>query len=412
MSEVPIQVLAFDDMMRCNVEDFLALSTELGEPMIEFAFMVKDAFDKSRMLIEFCLYNSAPENENEFFLSQPLTKALEVIQKFRDANPKNSAFYNHLSMISESIVALNWPIIKRTPTQFIKDMKESGQFYANRVLVSHKGNAKHTNWVNKWAQIMDEVELYVKHYFLTGFTWGAAQGGMLQPRLPPPPPPPPAPEFIKDFEAGDGGSDARQALINELNQGTGITSRLKPVNKTGSTGTKLEPGKKSVGAVKPQAKVYPPKFVLEGRKWVIEHQKDNPSLTLDNQMSESVAMYSCQSSFLEILNKINNIVIDSSKKVSIIIRGDVISCVEIIRCEGLKIQCEGVVPLINCANSDNIQIFVNEQSKHVQLIASKSSSLNMCMMQPDGDYVEYPVPEQIMSVIENGKLKSSVVDNI
>ncbi|GIY70000.1 adenylyl cyclase-associated protein [Caerostris extrusa] len=384
------------------ISDFEQL---INTSLQNFAGKVSHAFQRNLELIKYGLYNPQPPMDNE----QMKTYANEIrsIVEFRES-PKDSSFTNHFSTVREAILALGWINVKPAPTQYIKDAKEAGEYYGNRVLSSNKGNELHKQWVNSWNQLLMDLQSYVKSNFLTGFTWGSGQGK--GGAAPPPPPPPPPPALFAD--APPQGDNARQALLNDLNQGANITSYLKPVKKDKTAGgaapVSLHSPVKVQTAPRPAAR--PPKFALDGRKWVVEYQRSQYGLRVENEdMSQSLAMFSCQDISLEVANKLNSVVIDSCKN-SLVVLKSIISSVEVIRCDRLKIQCDGIVPLINMDNCDSVQIFVTPASRGVEVISSKTTSCNMCLLEPDGDYKEIAMPEQIKTVLVGEKLVSSVVE--
>jgi adenylyl cyclase-associated protein len=418
MAEAP-QISAFRRLINDQVNEFISASTPLGEPLTALAHMVKQAFELQLTFIITGL--SGPEPNKAVFanLTNPLSVLIAEIQDFRNRNRHVEEAFNHLSTVSESIPVLGWISVKPAPVQFIRDMKDIGEYFGNRVLSLNKGNQLHQTWINKWTEILRGLEQYVKEYHLTGFSWGALARPGASAGIVAPPPPPPAENFATPVvyptgEAMEGGDD-RHALMNEINQGVGITRRLRPVRRDPAQSQQSSALTAAVSSQSSQSRAertYPPKFFLEGRKWRVEHHKDQPLLTIDNDdMSQSLAMFKCQNSGLEVRNKMNGVSIDNCKK-CIISLNDIISSVELIRCEGVKLQCVGHVPLISLDNCDSIQVFLTDRSINAEFISSKSTSLNICLLKPDGDYTELAVPEQIKCVVAGRRLQSTVVEKI
>lgn len=395
----------FELLISVSLQNFVNASTALGEPLTTFSGKVVEAFKKNLELIQFGLCNPQPPMDSEGMKAYA-NKIREIVE-FRESS-KDNTFTNHLATVREAILALGWINVKPAPTQYIKDSKEAGEYYANRVLSSNKGNELHKQWVNSWNQLLVDLQEYVRNNFLTGFTWGASQG---KGGAAPPPPPPPPPSLFADVASPAGGDNSRQALLNDLNKGTGITASLKPVKKgqtapSGPVPTVHSPVKAQTA--KPVAR--PPKFVLDGRKWVVEYQRNQYGLKVEvEDLSQSLAMYNCQDTSLEVTNKMNNVVIDTCKNVVVVLKG-IISSVEIIRCDRLKLQCDGNVPLINMDNCDSVQIFITPASRGVEIVSSKATSCNMCLLKPDGDYKEIAMPEQIKTVLAGEKLVSTIIE--
>ncbi len=113
------------------------------------------------------------------------------------------------------------------------------------------------------------------------------------------------------------------SLFGELNKADvtaglkTVTDDMKAKNRTDRTGVvgAVEPKSAPVAAkavALPVAK--PPKFALEGKKWSVEHQVDNDSMSVpDANMSQFVYMFKCSGkakrSVLVVKNKINAVTI-------------------------------------------------------------------------------------------------------
>lgn len=82
----------------------------------------------------------------------------------------------------------------------------------------------------------------------------------------------------------------------------------------------------------------PPSFVRDGKKWLIEYQKGNQSLLVENaEMNNVVYMFKCTESTVQVKGKINSIVLDSCKKTSVVF-DSVVSSVEFINCQSMQMQ--------------------------------------------------------------------------
>ena len=71
--------------------------------------------------------------------------------------------------------------------------------------------------------------------------------------------------------------------------------------------------KKSVSPPKYGASVAaqkPPKFELEGKKWIVEFQRNNSGLVINSDQTEvnqSVYVYKCDGSTIQVKGKVNNL---------------------------------------------------------------------------------------------------------
>lgn len=408
----PSQVADFEQLLMTSLENFVNASKALGEPLSSLADKVVEAFRKTRDLIQYGLSHTEPPPNStvlEFYFAS-VKEIVDMKESYKD-----DPFSNHFATVAAAIVGLGWISIKTAPVPFIRDMKEAGEYFSNRVLLRNKGDELHVNWVNKWNMLISDLQQYVAANFLTGFTWGSEMARRATAATAPPPPPPPPPPAeggcLTDINIiGDG---ARQALLSSLNQGSDITRVLRPVNKE-QAGTKQR-GPVLVAhaprqATIAKAPIRPAKFTLEGRKWIVENQKNNLGMTVNNDdMSQCLSMYNCEDSSLQVQNKMNSVVIDSCKRTCIVLKA-IISSVELIRCDRVKIQLDDTVPLVNLDNCDSVQIFLTSNSRNVEVVSSKSNSCNVCLLQPDGDYKEYAMPEQIKTIFSGDRLVSSVLD--
>ena len=82
----------------------------------------------------------------------------------------------------------------------------------------------------------------------------------------------------------------------------------------------------------------PPKFELEGKKWVVEYHKNNPSLVIEEtETNQSVYMFKCEGSTIKVEGKVNNIIMDGCKKCAVVFNDCVSSC-EFINCQSVQMQ--------------------------------------------------------------------------
>lgn len=180
-----------------------------------------------------------PAQAKQIELLQPTSTQISAIQDYREKH-RTSAYFNHLSAISESIPALGWVCTTSMPGPLVKEMNDAGQFYTNRVLKEWKEkDATHVEWARAWVQTLKDLQAYIKQYHTTGLVWsgkGAAPAGGAPP--PPPPgglPPPPPPLDLNALKLDSAAGDDRSALFAQINQGADITkSKCRDSLKLGS----------------------------------------------------------------------------------------------------------------------------------------------------------------------------------
>jgi adenylyl cyclase-associated protein len=105
---------------------------------------VTAAFDAVRDLIQ-CASNSQKPAGSASSPSPVFMKLLEPIQKslgdateMKDKNRADRKLFNHLSAVSEGLPAVGWVAVEPKPGPYVDEMKNSSQFYFNRVIKEFK----------------------------------------------------------------------------------------------------------------------------------------------------------------------------------------------------------------------------------------------------------------------------------
>ncbi|XP_017130241.1 adenylyl cyclase-associated protein 1 isoform X1 [Drosophila elegans] len=423
-----MSVAGFEDIVAGPLSQYLSLSAQIGGDVAQHAELVKSAFDFQLQYVTLATQIAQPAQPKQAELLKPTSTQISAIQDFREKH-RSSALFNHLSAISESIPALGWVCVEKTPGPYVKEMNDAGQFYTNRVLKEWKEkDVKHVEWARAWVQTLTELQAYIRQYHTTGLVWsgkGAAPSG----GAPPPPPPgglPPPPPML-DLSALklDSAGDDRSALFAQINQGADITKSLKKV--TGEMQTHKNPSLRTgpapfktpaqvggnKGASAPSsAPAKAPVFERDGKKWIIEYQKNNTGLLVENaEMNNVVYVFRCEGSTLTVKGKVNNIVFDSCKKCSLLF-DSVVASVEFVNCQSVQMQVLGSVPTVSIDKTDGCQMYLSKDSLGVEIVNSKSSEMNILLPDDSGDYTELALPEQYKTTIAGKTLKTVCVDSL
>ncbi|KAG8289681.1 F-actin-capping protein subunit alpha [Homalodisca vitripennis] len=415
---------AFQDIISGPLTSYLTLSSQLGGEVAAHAKLVSEAFQTQLQYLQLAECRTVPSQAEQGQLLQPTSLKIQAIQELREKN-RTSQYFNHLSAISESIPALGWVTISPAPAPYIKEMNDAGQFYTNRVLKDWKQkDQRHVDWVKAWVETLTELQGFVKQHHTTGLVWaktGAAG-------IPPPPPPggmPPPPPVLPPLESLSlDNSNDRSALFAQINQGEDITKSLKKVtsdmqthkNPNLRTGPAPFKAPVSVGApaaapVKAPPSNKPPVFARDGKKWLVEHQRGNKSLVVEGaEMNNVVYMYGCFDSTLTVKGKINSIFLDSCRK-SAIVFDSLVSSVEFVNCQSVQMQVLGKVPTISIDKTDGCQIYLSPESMQVEIVSSKSSEMNVMVPKANGDFAEFPIPEQYKTTVSSTGLSTVVVES-
>ncbi|XP_065166269.1 adenylyl cyclase-associated protein 1 isoform X2 [Atheta coriaria] len=415
-----MSVYGYQDVMSGPLAQFLAVSQQLGGDVATHAAMVKTAFDTQLQYIVMASESKQPSQGDINNLIQPTAKCIQQIQEFREKN-RGSPYFNHLSAISESIPALGWVAVSPTPGPYVKEMNDAGQFYTNRVLKDWKEkDKKHVDWVKAWVQTLTELQAFVKQHHTTGLVWSGKN--TLAGGAPPPPGPPPPPAMCDISALSVDPSQDRSALFDQINQGADITKGLKKVtsdmqtHKNAALRQGPAPFKTPAGAgatcVRSAAPVdKPPVFNRDGKKWMIEYQKGNHNLLVEGaEMNNVVYLFKCTDSTVTVKGKINSITLDSCKKTSVVF-DSLVSAVEFINCQSVQMQVLSKVPTISIDKTDGCQMYLSNDSLNVEIVSSKSSEMNVLVPKPNGDYAEYPIPEQYKTTVVPGGLSTVIVES-
>ncbi|XP_026487908.2 adenylyl cyclase-associated protein 1 isoform X2 [Vanessa tameamea] len=406
-----MSINGYQDLMQGPLLTYLELSKQIGGDIATHANLVNDAFQQQFRYIQLAAVRSKPLQAEEVQLLAPTSEKISSIQQYREKN-RASPFFNHLSAISESIPALGWVAVSPTPAPYVKEMNDAGQFYTNRVLKEWKEKDKtHVDWCRAWVQLLSDLQAYVKQYHTTGLVWAGKSAGA------PPPPPgglPPPPPALPDVDFANMAADDRSALFAEINKGEAITNTLRKVTSDMQThkNPQLRQGPAPFKAAAPKVPTKalptpgagvlpdkPPVFSRDGKKWIIEYQKGNSNLVVENaEMNNVVYMFRCRDSALTVRGKINGVVLDSCTKCAVVF-DNLVSSVEFVNCQSVQMQVLGKVPTISIDKTDGCQIYLSEESAAVEIVSSKSSEMNVLVPNGSGDYTEYPIPEQFKTVL-------------
>lgn len=422
---------AFDRLLNGSVAEFLRNSKILEGDVKIHAEMVRAAFQAQRaFLLLVSQYQEPPESEMAMLL-KPIADKIQEIQTFRERN-RGSKMFNHLSAVSESIPALGWITVSPKPGPYVKEMNDAATFYTNRVLKDYKNSdLRHVDWVKSYLNIWTELQAYIKEHHTTGLTWSKTgptastasvlstlTSGQCLPPPPPPPPLPPGPPPVFDAENGkDGTSTSRSALFAQLNQGEAITKGLRHVSDDQKThknpnlraqGPPVRSPTKSHTPSPTSPKTSPqqshsPLLELEGKKWRVEYQEDKSNLVITNTELKQVAyIFKCNKSTLQIKGKLNSITVDNCRKFGLVF-DNVVGIVEVINSRDIQIQVMGKVPTISINKTEGCHIYLSEDSLDCEIVSAKSSEMNVLIPQ-NGDYKEFPVPEQFKTAWDGSKL--------
>eukprot|EP00756_Hemistasia_phaeocysticola_P003928 Hpha_TRINITY_DN12529_c0_g1::TRINITY_DN12529_c0_g1_i2::g.50984::m.50984/K17261/CAP1_2, SRV2; adenylyl cyclase-associated protein len=167
----------------------------------------------------------------------------------------------------------------------------------------------------------------------------------------------------------------------------------------------------------------PPKFptgeakcALEGKKWEVEFQtgtrQESKELTIEADKSQTVYIYGCQFTYLQIKGKVNAIAAVKCKRLQISFE-DVVGQVEITDCESCEAQVTGKLPSIAIDKSDGFMLYLSRDSVDVDITSCASTNMNVTVAgkTDEDDPTELAIPEQFISKIKGNKIDTAATEH-
>lgn len=219
-------------------------------------------------------------------------------------------------------------------------------------------------------------------------------------------------------------------MFGELNKGEGVTKGLRKVqasemthkNPALRTQNSDVPVVASQGPPGPKAKSEavrqkrPASQVLDGNRWTIENYEDvtwqNP-IRIDAERQQSILISRCNSSVIQVVGKANAISIDNCSRLRLIV-DDLVASMEVVNSSRVLIDINGSLPSVQLDKVDGATVALSQKNAANKLwpeiFTSKCTSINIGLgLESEEGSIELPVPEQIRSRIENGKLVNEIV---
>ncbi|CAH7689484.1 adenylate cyclase associated N terminal-domain-containing protein [Phakopsora pachyrhizi] len=448
--ETSPSIKAYEELIAGSLQKYLSLAKEVGGAAYDQAQQVQKAFIAQRGFLLVASSCQKPSSTDVLvdllkYTSAPLNKAVEV----KDSNRSDQRLFNGLTAVAEGISALGWVAADSKPGPMVAEAKDSAQFWVNRVIKDHKDSEpKLIEWLKGFVFVLEDLRKYIMQYHTTCLVWnpkGEEAAGFAKrcfgsdPKaasapspLPPPPPPPgpppsgppPPPPQVSDASSGA----SMDAVFASLNQGENITSSLRKVDSSqmthknpalrnssgGDAASRAGSLKRPTKPPKPPSfQKKPAKTELSGNKWLIEFHEDQPSISLeDTEINQIVNIFGCKNCTIQIKGKVNAITLVSCSKTSVLF-DSVVSSLSITSSPSFTVQVLGKCPTILIDATDGGQIYLSKDSLDSEIVTAKTSALNISL--PSGDeegvFEEKAIPEQIKSVVNGGRLVSTVLEH-
>ncbi|OWZ19480.1 hypothetical protein PHMEG_0006273 [Phytophthora megakarya] len=381
------QIQAYDEYQEEYLPPFLTACRRLGDHTSELGRLVEKAFLAQRAFLLLASKCRKPQAiaPDDFESLSRTRSCIHEVNKMRD---NRSEFTNHQNMVYEAIQSLGWLCVERTPKPVVDSFIDGLDFWGNKIRVEFKTlDPHHIDFVVSLKRLLTQLAQYIKMYHLVGVTWNP-----------------------KGIDASNyTPEEATVSTVVDTPRDI-ITNELKDIKSGGLITAKPVPLKKEVPTYRNDAVVpvsdhkVRKHAVCEERNgnWRIEyHQHDRePVIVTDINMKQQVYIFGCEDVTIVLEGKAKNIVLDSCKKTKLIF-DNTVSGIEIVNCNGVQVQCKGVVPFVSIDKTDGCLVYISWEGRQVQLVTCKSSEMNVVL--PDGpnsdNIVEKPIPEQFVHTI-------------
>ncbi|XP_065856597.1 cyclase-associated protein 1 [Euphorbia lathyris] len=428
-------IIAFDDLMTEYFGKVSGAAQKIGGPVLDATKIVQEAFNALKELLIKAKQTQKPNAAGLAGFLKPLNDVILKANAMTEG--RRSDFFNHLKSAADSLTALAWIAYTgkdcgmSMPIAHVEESWQMAEFYNNKILVEYR--SKDPNHV-EWAKALKELYLpglreYVKSHFPLGLTWGtaakapiSASSRALAPSTPAPPPPPSASLFSAESSKPSSSKpkEGMSAVFQEINSKSvasglkKVTDDMKTKNRADRTGVVGAGGKEGHTASAAFSKSGPPKFELQmGRKWIVENQVGRKNLVIEEcDARQSVYIFGCKDSVLQIQGKVNNITVDKCTKMGVVFE-DVVAACEIVNCSGVEVQCQGSAPTISVDNTSGCQLYLSQYSLESSITTAKSSEINVLVpgAQPNGDLVEHALPQQYIHAYKDGRFETTPVSH-
>ncbi|KAM0937939.1 putative cyclase-associated protein CAP/septum formation inhibitor MinC [Dioscorea sansibarensis] len=431
-------ISAFNELIAKFFGRVSAAAEKIGGKVLEATRILEEAFAVEKDLLIKAKLSQKPSLENLAEFLKPLNEVILKANALTEGRRTDA--FNHQKSIADSLTALAWIAYSgkdcgmSLPISHVEESWQMAEFYNNKVLVEYRN--KDPDHV-EWAKALKELYLpglrdYVKAFYPLGPVWSpagvavsASIASAAMPKPPstkaPAPPPPPSASLFSSETASSRPKEGMSAVFQEISSGKSATAGLRKVtddmkakNRTDRTSFVGSSEKEPRTSSSAFSKAGPPKLELQmGRKWAVENQIGKKNLVIDDcDSKQSVYIFGCKDSVLQVKGKVNNITVDKCNKMGIVFV-DVVAACEIVNCNGVEVQCQGSAPTISIDNTAGCQLYLSKGSLEVSITTAKSSEINVLIpgASSDDDWVEHALPQQFVHNFKDGHFVTSPVSH-
>lgn len=418
-SELPRSIKAYDSYCSSYLDPFVSACTKLGGDAAIAGGLIKDAWGEMRIFLLRATACKEPAPSALPGLLSPIFDKVKALDKAIKLND----WEKHMKTCKEGSQALNWLAVKPCPCDIITSYIEGQDYWANNIRKTFKGiNEDQIDFCNTFKALLNNLNAYVKEFHTTGTAWNPRgidiseyTGSSTTPTPTASLGPTQAPAPISKPTT----SVPTANLFAALNKGGEITSGLKTVTKDMQTWREEYKGKDAAPAAPafapkkvstPAAPVTkgPPKCEKQNAKWTVENQTEPITINIE-EIKETVYIYGCVGSTITIVGKCKSIILDTCKKTSVIFDNIMASC-EIVNSQRINVYIKEKASAVAIDKTDGIVVHLPRSSLDTEVVASKSSEMNISWPDENGDVLERPIPEQYVHRLKGDKVTADVSD--
>jgi adenylyl cyclase-associated protein len=339
-------------------------------------------------------------------------------------------------LISPCLFSISRIVVKPAPCDFIETFIGGSDYWANGIRKEYRTtNPDQIAFCDTFKAIIVELGNYVKEYHRTGLAWNKSGidvseykdsgSSSAAPAASAAPAKPAASSAAPAATSSSASSSAPKGnLFAELNKDAAITSGLKKVTKDMQTwrteykGEPVAPAAKAPPAAAPSKAALanqvkgPPKLEYQdvGSKWVVENQTSSVDIEIKDK-KETVYVFGCIGATINVKGKCKSIVIDNCKKTTLFFEVAMAS-VEVVNCQRMNVHCLNTVAAVAIDKTDGIVVHLPPSSLTTEIVASKSSEMNVSFPDPNNpeECIERPIPEQYVHRIKGNQITADVSD--
>ncbi|KAK2963134.1 putative Cyclase-associated protein [Blattamonas nauphoetae] len=422
---------AFDLFLTQYLDPIVAAAKTLPEKIQKMNQLFEQVYREEAKIIKQALQCQKPTPDELKNLAKPIDENIKALLKI--APFKNEDIYNYGKTLEEASKCANWILIAQTPMDYIDNTWQVGEVFCLKLIRETKTEKpEHAAWANAVKKFCVELLAFVKEYHRTGLTWNA-KGKPLSQFVPSAAPAAaPAPAQAKAVETTTSTGPAAVDLSAALSVGTSGLKKVDPSEKTKNrpaeerkstvpddiSAKRLE--REAQAATKAAVKVSPPKFENVRGRLHVEHQVNNKELKFDSESPRQIIyLFNDKNSALQVSGKVNGVTIDKCINCQVVL-DSVIANIEIINSRNVSIQITGNASSIVIESSEDVKMYLSEESKKsIEIFSAKSNGMIVyapgIRVDPDTKEAtegqcEYPLPSTITSKFnDKGELDSGFV---